>query len=80
MLMRPLELVAQALECDPGTIPGDSGLNKHPKWDSFGHLAIMVALEQQYGVAINDETIRKYEAMPEIQALYDSLNMNEGRG
>jgi hypothetical protein len=40
----------------------------------------MVALEQQYGIVINDETIRKYEAMPEIQALYDSLDANAGRG
>lgn len=74
MPIKPIELVAQALECDPQTIPFDSGLNKHPKWDSFGHLAIMVALEQQYGISINEETIRKYEAMPEIQALYDSLS------
>jgi acyl carrier protein len=79
MLTNPIELVAQALECDPQTIPPDSGLNKHPKWDSFGHLAIMVALEQQYGIAINDETIRKYEAMPQIQALYNSLRANDGR-
>lgn len=79
MLMKPIELVAQALECDPDTISIDSGFDRHPKWDSFGHLAIMVALEQQYGVSINDETIRKYETMPEIQKLYESLEATEGR-
>jgi acyl carrier protein len=79
MLIKPVELVAQALECDPASISIDSGFDKHPKWDSFGHLAIMVALEQQYGVSINDVTIRKYEAMPEIQKLYDSLQATEGR-
>lgn len=51
------ELVAKALECEIKTITPDSGLGKHYKWDSLGHVAVMVALEEKYGINVDDSNI-----------------------
>jgi acyl carrier protein len=67
-----LILVATALSCDPETLTADSQLGGHPKWDSFGHLNVMMALEQSFGVEINDETIRRFSRFSEIVALSGS--------
>jgi acyl carrier protein len=64
-------LVAEALDCDPASLADDSGLGTHPKWDSMGHLTVMLALEAHYGIAITDETIRRFSQLAAIEALCD---------
>jgi len=66
----PRALVAAALECDPESLTATSAIARHPKWDSFGHLRIMIQLEESYGVEINDTNIRKYESFAAIEALH----------
>lgn len=67
----PYALVAAALECDVATLTPQTGLGLHPSWDSFGHAAVIAALETEYGIEINDETIRRYQSMTQIVALAD---------
>jgi acyl carrier protein len=69
----PKDLVASALECSPDSLTSASGLARHPNWDSFGHLKIMMALEEHYGVPITDGTIRAHETFAAIQATYEAL-------
>jgi len=76
-LLPPLDLVAGALECSTSSLTGDAALGQHPNWDSFGHLRIMMALEGQYGVAISDETIRRYDNLAAIVARYDELTSDK---
>lgn len=54
------DLVANALGCGPETLSNSSGLNKHPNWDSFGHLQVMLALEKELGIEIDDHNIKKF--------------------
>ena len=72
-LPSPFELAAAALQAPVDTIRPDSGLDRHPKWDSMGHLEIMMALEEHYGVPITDATVRRFQTMAEIIAHYDSI-------
>jgi acyl carrier protein len=73
VLIQPIELIATALECNPSSIVPGSGLDHHPNWDSFGHLAVMVALEKYYGITIDDSTIRQFESFQAIEVLYARL-------
>lgn len=73
MIPDPRALIAAALDCALESIDDGSRLGHHPAWDSVGHLGVMLALEQHYGVAINDETIRRYESLEAIAALYRSM-------
>lgn len=79
-LPSPFELAAHALETTVESIKPDSGLNHHPKWDSMGHLEIMMALEQHYGVEITDATVRRFQSMAEIIALHESIQGRDGKG
>jgi acyl carrier protein len=72
-LPSPFELAATALQSPIETVKPDSGLNRHPKWDSMGHLEIMMALEQHYGVEITDATVRQFQTMAEIVARYEAI-------
>ena len=72
-MIPPDELVARALDCDPATLSQESGLARHPKWDSLGHLNVMMALESHYGVEINNETIARFERMTEIYRHFQAL-------
>ncbi|MBF0166107.1 MAG: acyl carrier protein [Alphaproteobacteria bacterium] len=70
-LPTPLDLVAAALECNPDSLNEHSGLARHPQWDSLGHLRIMMALEDAYGIPITDASIREFETFRAILAAYE---------
>ena len=74
----PYDLVAGALKCNKGEIGKDSGLNTHPAWDSFGYLQILLALEESYGLNIDDEVIEKYKTFKAIESLYHELVIDKG--
>ena len=76
-LPSPFQLAAQALQTPVESIKADSGLNRHPKWDSMGHLEIMMALEQHYGIEITDATVRQFQSMAAISAHYDSIKKRD---
>lgn len=64
------ELVAEALDCEASTLSIESGLGKHPRWDSLGHAAVIVALEERCAIAVTEENIRRYGQMKSIVELF----------
>jgi acyl carrier protein len=72
-LLSPLALLSGSLECDASTIDESSALGTHEKWDSFGHLRVMMALEEHYGIVISDETIRQFDNFKAIARRYNDL-------
>jgi acyl carrier protein len=73
----PFELVAAALNCDVRTLSPESGLNAHQRWDSLGHVAVVMELESHYGVVLDDDSIRLFEAMEAIIALHRQLEQRD---
>ncbi len=52
----PFTVVAQALGCPRDSLSMESEMYRDHGWDSFGHISVIVALEEAYGVTIpNDE-------------------------
>ncbi len=62
-----INIIADALGCQPTEILDSSGLGKHPKWDSLGHISIMVALERNYGIAIDESNVGVLTSVKEIR-------------
>ena len=77
--MSPYDLVAKALDCDVGTLHEYSGLHSHPEWDSFGHLKIVIALEQELQLVIDDDHILELTNMREVSAFWDKHEVNQGK-
>jgi acyl carrier protein len=73
-LPQPFDLVAKALGCSPTSLSIDSAIYRDHGWDSFGHLSVILALEEAYGIRIDDNGVQKYTSMRAIQELYKELS------
>lgn len=47
-------------------IPDDAALNRHPSWDSLGHIRVMLALQSELEIKLNEETIQSLSSVPRI--------------
>ncbi len=48
-------------------IPDDAGLGTLSKWDSLGHLELMMALEMEFGVQIPTESMLELTSIEGIE-------------
>jgi acyl carrier protein len=49
----------EALDLAPDTDPSGLSFRNHPSWDSLGHMALVVAIEEEFRVEIDaDQLIR----------------------
>ncbi len=69
----PLTTQVQALLVKSLGVPADQvtpelAFGDLPQWDSMGHMEVMMALEAQYGIEINAETIAALTSIPAICA------------
>ena len=75
----PFALVAEALGCPIDSLSRESGFMQHPAWDSLGHLAVLVSLEEEFGLELNDETALRFVSMDAILELYALAEDNAAR-
>jgi acyl carrier protein len=66
-----LEVVAGALDTEPGDIGNNSGLYRTLGWDSLAHLRIVAALESRFDVRFSESQIETSITIPD---LIDALN------
>ena len=59
-------LLAEAIQVPPEMVTPDLAFGDLPQWDSLGHMEVMMRLEEQFGVAINADTIAELISVPEI--------------
>jgi len=76
MNIDPILIIASALNCDASTITENSALGNHPQWDSFGHVMLMIALTDTYGIIIDDQTIERYQNVANILVLHQECSLS----
>jgi acyl carrier protein len=59
-------LVADALQTPLELVTPDLAFGDLPQWDSLGHMEVMLRLEEQYGLAVDADTIAQLISVPEI--------------
>jgi acyl carrier protein len=62
-------LVADVLGVEPSVLGAEASMETVDAWDSFQHLAIMMALEEEFGVEVTPEellTTRSLAAMADL--------------
>lgn len=72
-LPEPIHLVADALDCPPDSLNAESAMYRDYGWDSFGHLRVILALEQAYEIEASEANFKKYTTLRAIQELYERL-------
>ncbi len=59
-------LVAEAIGAPPDLVTPELAFGDLPQWDSLGHMEVMLRLEEQFGVAVDTDTIAQLVSVPEI--------------
>lgn len=68
-----IKLVADALNCKKETIDINSGIGKHPNWDSLGQVSIMAKLESSYNIEINIKNVENLTSIKKIVMYLNNL-------
>ncbi|GAB4523884.1 MAG: hypothetical protein Fur0018_06970 [Anaerolineales bacterium] len=63
-----IDLVAEALQVASQEITPETAFGDLPQWDSMGHMEVMLALEERFGVEIDADTIAALTSVPQIVA------------
>ncbi len=61
-------LLAGLFQVPAEEIKEDLAFGDLPQWDSMGHMDVMIALEERFGVEINADTIGQLTSIPAICA------------
>ena len=67
-LPRVQALIAETLQIPPESITSTLAFGDIAEWDSMGHMQIMMALETQFGVDIDADSILALTTVPAICA------------
>jgi acyl carrier protein len=59
-------LLVESLRVPPDQITPELAFGDLPQWDSMGHMEVMMALEAQFGIEINADTITTLTSVPAI--------------
>ncbi len=79
MLEEVKTLMARAWNIDAEAIPDDASLNQFKPWDSLGHITMLLALETEYGLALDEESVQSLRTLPLILARLESSRATSNR-
>ncbi len=70
-ISKAIMFVANALDCDVSELDDNASIYSNHKWDSLGHLAVMIKLEEEYNIEINQDSIEQFSSISSIANLLD---------
>ncbi|MCP3771589.1 MULTISPECIES: citrate/2-methylcitrate synthase [unclassified Streptomyces] len=68
------QLVARTLGITEDRLTADLAYQSVREWDSLGHVALMVALEQEYGVEVDDNLMLELRTLGAVRAFAEGLS------
>jgi acyl carrier protein len=70
MIMERIQAVfAEVFQCDPAAVVESSSPAEVEGWDSFGHLALVEALQTEFKVTFETEDIAQLDSVGQIQRI-----------
>lgn len=67
------EVMATVLEIDAASIGAESNMDTIKSWDSLRHMNLVLALEDEFNIAIPDEDAANITTYPLIRLVLESL-------
>lgn len=72
-------IIANCCQIEPSAVGDDAGINDTLNWDSFGHLQIMVCIEQEFGVVLDTKTIAQLTSYRDILKYLKAGKKKDGK-
>lgn len=66
-------VIAQVFSLDEAQIPPTASQETLEKWDSFGHMNLCVALEEEFKVSFDDTQIVEMTSVPKVVQILSGL-------
>lgn len=66
-------VVAQAFSLPPNEVTPDTSMGNPPAWDSFGHMQLVAAIEQEFGIAFPSYKLSELSSVQAISAAVAEL-------
>jgi acyl carrier protein len=68
------QTVAEVFAVDSESVTPDTSADTLPAWDSMGHLNLILATEQKFGVTFDPDLVPK---LTSVQALADAISAQQ---
>ncbi len=65
------KFLAEQFNVHVSEIPSDLSFGDLPQWDSLGHMSLMAAIEEKFGVAIDADAIAELTSVKFIYSFLD---------
>ena len=68
MRERIKDVMAKTFQVPAAEIPDDASIDEFPRWDSLGHLELMLAIEMEFSVRLSADTMLELLKLEDIEA------------
>lgn len=72
-------IISNCCQIQPSAVKEDAGVNMTPNWDSFGHLQIMMCIEQEFNVSLDTKTIAALTSYKDILKYLKARKKKNGK-
>lgn len=66
MKNRLRQILATAIDVEPEVLTDDSSPDNTPEWDSFAHLNMVAAIEQEFSISLTLDEVISMQNLPKI--------------
>lgn len=68
-------IMAEALRLPAERIGADAAIGTVPNWDSTAHMRMMIALEDEFGIELDETRMVEMTSFARIRAVVDELRL-----
>ena len=68
-------VMAQVLRLPVDRIGADAAIGNLPNWDSTAHMRMMIALEDEFGIELDESRMVEMTSFARIRAVVDELRL-----
>lgn len=69
-------VIAQVFNLDKSQVTATSSQDTLEKWDSFGHMNLCLAIEEEFRVSLDDTQIVEMTSVPKVVQVLSALVVN----
>lgn len=71
-----IRIFAETLQIDPAQVTDDLKYNAIAEWDSVGHMSLVAALEETFGILLDTDDIIDLSSVGQARAILAKYDVN----
>ena len=71
-----IQTFAQTLQIDPAQVTDDLKYNAIAEWDSVGHMSLVAALEETFGILLDTDDIIEMSSVAQARVILEKYDVS----